>query len=553
MPTSLTSRVQSGVIWNAVSVSSTYFLGLVRSIIVARLLLAEDFGLFSMALTVVTGLGALTNIGLDVSVINTKFRDDDQLAKHLDTVWTVDLLRRLLLAVLMLVLARPAANFYGEPRVFQLLLILSLLPLLQGFQNIGLMIHRKEVNFRKIVWLELTTNLLTAAATIALALYTHNVWALVLSQLVSALVSVALSYAFHPYRPHLRLDKGSLKLTLSLGKYAFVLGLLGYVMSMADNVLLGKLYSATILGTYVIAYNLAVLPLHGIGNAIVNVTFPAYAEITGGSPTVRESGSATVSENRSPSVRENRSPTVREGSEGTTSEPVLTRGLPQTRRLPQDRPLPQARGDSKRLERAFVRVFAASSTLLTLTTATLLLLGDEIIIFLYGRKWIPAGTILRILAALVFCKGHSLLVSPLIISMRGIAPDAKIKMLEAAIFLAVLYPLTSRYGAVGAACAGGIAFFVMMVNRLRVAASLLPNIAGVLVRIVFSAVVACALATAAGALAIDLVGRVTARLLLGGSVIAIVVATVMLLLSPELRAELARLRASRSGIATIVT
>src|SRR4029453_14994433 len=133
-----------------------------------------------------------------------------------------------------------------------------------------------------IVWLELITNLLTAIATIALVLWTRNVWALVLSQLVAALIGVVLSYAFHPYRPRPRLDPDSIRLALSFGKYAFVLGLLGYVMMMADNVLLGRLYSAAILGTYVIAYNLAVLPLHGVSNAIVNVTFPAYAEIAAG-------------------------------------------------------------------------------------------------------------------------------------------------------------------------------------------------------------------------------------------------------------------------------
>ncbi len=490
MQSSLTSRVQAGVIWNTFSVASTYLLGLVRSVIMARLLLAEDFGLFGMALTVVTGLGALTNIGLDISVINTKFKDDAELSKHLDTLWTVDLLRRLLLALLMLAMARPAAKFYGEAKVFELLLVLSLLPLLQGFQNIGLMIHRKGVNFKKIVWLELVTNLLTAGATIALVFWTRNVWALVLSQLVAALIGVGLSYVFHPYRPRPRLDRDSLRIALSFGKYAFLLGVLGYVMMMADNVLLGRLYSAAILGTYVIAYNLAVLPLHGVGAAIVNVTFPAYAEIaTGGRAAAEDSD-----------VR-----------------------------------------DIGRLEHAFVRVFVVSSTLLTFTTALLLLLGNEIVVFLYGSKWTAAGTILRILALLVFCKGHAILVSPLVVSVRGIAPDAKIKLLEAAIFLVVLYPLTSRYGAVGAAAASAIAFFVMMVNRLRVAASLLPNIAGTLVRTVLSATAACALGVGIGALAIGVIENVLVRLLLGGSVIAIVVAGVMLALLAQLRKEVLRL------------
>ena len=472
----------------------------------ARLLLAEDFGLFGMALTVVAGLGALTNIGLDLSVINTKFNNDEELSRHLDTLWTVDLIRRLILALLMLALAGPAAAFYGEARIHELLLVLSLLPLIQGFQNIGLLIYRKRVNFQKIVWLELSTNLLTAIATVALVLGTRSVWALVLSQLVSALIAVILSYVFHPYRPHPRLDRSSLRLVLSFGKYAFLMGVLGYVMMMADNILLGKLYSATILGTYVIAYNLAVLPLHGISTVIVGVTFPAYAEISGGSPTVVERLSET--------------------------QPLLTQKFPV---------FITGGADIRRLERAFVRVFASSSTLLALSTALLLLLGKEIVVFLYGAKWAAAGTILRLLALLVFCKGHATLVSPLLISMRGIAPDAKIKLFEAAIFLVLLYPLASRYGAVGAAASGAIAFLVMMINRLRVAASLLPSISRILLRTVLSSVLASALGTASGALAILSVESVVGRLLLGGSVIAIMVPGVMLVLLPQLRTELLRL------------
>src|SRR4029077_9980351 len=167
-------------------------------------------------------------------------------------------------------------------------------------------------------------------------------------------------------------------------------------------------------------------------------------------------------------------------------------------------------------------------------------LGDEIVVFLYGSKWAAAGTILRILALLVFCKGHAILVSPLIVSMRGIAPDAKIKLVEAAAFLVLLYPLTSRYGAVGAAWAGAAAFFLVMINRMRVAASLLPNVAAMLVRTVLASAVACALGILLGALAIWKMEIVLGRLLLGGSVIAIVTTGAMFILSPHLRVELSR-------------
>jgi uncharacterized protein YacL len=107
-------------------------------------------------------------------------------------------------------------------------------------------------------------------------------------------------------------------------------------------------------------------------------------------------------------------------------------------------------------------------------------------------------------------------------------------------FLALLYPLTIRYGAPGAAWAGAIAFFIMMINRLRAAASLLPNISNIILRTVLSASLAGALGVALGTLVIRTMESVPARLLLGGSVIAVVVSGVMLALLSQLRVELSR-------------
>jgi O-antigen/teichoic acid export membrane protein len=178
---------------------------------------------------------------------------------------------------------------------------------------------------------------------------------------------------------------------------------------------------------------------------------------------------------------------------------------------------------------------------LAVTTALLLLLGDEIVVLLYGAKWAAAGTILRILSLLVFCRGCSVLVSPLLVSIRGNAPDAKIKLVETAIFLALLYPLTSRYGGVGAAWAGTVAFFITMINRVYFATVLLPNISRTILQTLLCSVAATVAGIGLGAVAIFRMENITARLLVGGSVIAIGVTGVMLLLSPQLRTELLRL------------
>src|ERR1041384_3751559 len=82
----LVTRVRSGISWNVSSSLAGQFIGFVRSVTLARLLAPEDFGLFTMALTIVAAANALTTIGLDRTIIANKFESRDELKLHLDTV-----------------------------------------------------------------------------------------------------------------------------------------------------------------------------------------------------------------------------------------------------------------------------------------------------------------------------------------------------------------------------------------------------------------------------------------------------------------------------------
>src|SRR5882724_6630344 len=154
----LRKRVRSGVGWNASSFLVGQVIGLVRSIVIARLLVPEDFGLFGMALTLISGLTALTTIGLDQSILANKFTDRDDFRTHLNTVWSAELVRSLILALLVFACAYPLAWFYGQPQLHIIIPVLSLSVLIQGFQNIGLVILRKEISFARIFRYELATN-----------------------------------------------------------------------------------------------------------------------------------------------------------------------------------------------------------------------------------------------------------------------------------------------------------------------------------------------------------------------------------------------------------
>jgi small neutral amino acid transporter SnatA (MarC family) len=95
----------------------------------------------------VAALNALTTIGLDRTIVANKFATNDELKAHLDTVWTAELIRSFVVAVLVLASAFPISRFYGQSQLKVIIPFLGLTSLVHGFQNIGLTILRKQISF----------------------------------------------------------------------------------------------------------------------------------------------------------------------------------------------------------------------------------------------------------------------------------------------------------------------------------------------------------------------------------------------------------------------
>lgn len=469
---SLADRVRSGLSWHTGSSLLGQGVGFIRWIVIARIMLPEDFGLFGMALTVVTALNAFTTIGLDQAIVARKFERQEELNAHLNTAWSAELLRSVVLALLVAASAYPAAKFYAQPKLFLMLPLLSLTILVQGFRNIGLLVFRKEIRFGKIFWYEQTTNLLATFVTIALVLTMRNVWALVVGQVVSAGVGVLLSYVFHPYRPSLSFDKEATRSAIRFGKFGLVVAVTSYVTTMADNVTVGRVLGMNALGNYIIAYNLASLPVTVLVYTFGTVTLPAFAELA---------------------------------------------------------------DLNSRLVPAFRRVYTASLLLLVMVTVPMFLLAEEIVTVLFGNRWSAAAPALRILALIVPLRGAVLIISNLFFGLNRWAPVAIGKTVEAIVFLVIIYPLTATYGLTGAAWAGVLVYALALINRFIALERIIPGAAARLIRVSVSSFAAGAIGLLLGWFGLPLLDSAAARLLLGGFMSAIVPAVVLIALDRDLR------------------
>lgn len=431
MTDSLTERTLSGARWMASSALAGRIIGFARAIILARLLVPDDFGVFSMAITVVGAFEALTRLGLEQSVIASRHSNSAALAVHLDTAWTVEIVKRIAMAVVLTLAAPYSARFYGVDELRVVLPVLGVVLIIQGLQNIGLFILRRQLSFKKVLWHESTTLTITALASILLALFLRrDVWALVWGELIGAAAGVLTSYAFFPRRPRFALARNALVRIFGFGKHAFVIGVAAYITTTADNIVVGWLLGAAALGTYSLAYNVISMSSIAVADVLNKVTLPAYAE------------------------------------------------------LQAERP--------EQIAGAFAKVFAWSAAVLAVITAMLWVCAEQLVAVMFGERWALAGTALKVLSVLGFVRGLVLVASSLLLGTDRPELVARGKLLEAALFVAVIYPLVLLLGVTGAAWTGVIVYSLALVMRLRLLDVAVPETARTAGRVVLTAI-ACGL------------------------------------------------------------
>lgn len=271
--TSLASRVASGAAW-MVGVKFGYrVLGIVSTVVLARLLVPEDFGLVAMAVAVFALVDLLNQIGLEQALI----RDQAAGRAQYDTAWTLLVLFGCLNAAVLALLAPAVGGFFGDERLVAIMYALAVLAFLQGWQNIGIVAFRKELRFQKDFVLLITKKAAAFVVTIGLAVALRSYWALIAGMLASHLVGVALSYAMHPYRP--RLSLAAVRELTGFSLWVFLNHLAVYGRGRGPHFVIGRMTGADALGVYAISREISNLPTTELQIPIMRAVFPGFARI----------------------------------------------------------------------------------------------------------------------------------------------------------------------------------------------------------------------------------------------------------------------------------
>ncbi|PPQ32643.1 lipopolysaccharide biosynthesis protein [Rhodopila globiformis] len=263
----------SGGLWMAALRWTMRGIGLVNTLILARLLMPSDFGLVAMAATVVGLVEVLGWAGQWEALI----RHPDPTREHYDSVWTLSLMIAASLTLILWGMAEPASWYFHEPRVAWLIRILALRTLIGGFSNVGVVTFRRNLRFDQEFTYQLLQRLFAALVTVGFAVWLRDWRALAAGILAGRILGVALSYVMHPYRPRPCVRR--IPEVLGFSTRMLGISVSQYVNDRADELAVGSLGNPGAMGAYNIAADTATAPIAETVLPVTQALFPVFARI----------------------------------------------------------------------------------------------------------------------------------------------------------------------------------------------------------------------------------------------------------------------------------
>ena len=276
-------KIAKGAAWMVLFKVTERGLGLISTIILARLLVPSDFGLIAMAMAVIAVLDLLGAFSFDMALIQNLSAE----RRHYDTVWTFNILFAVFCAALLVLIAEPMASFYAEPRLTSVMYWLALGTFVQGFENIGVVAFRKQMTFDKEFKFLFGKKIASVLVTVPLAFALNSYWALVVGILTGRFAGVLLSYMTQSYRP--RFSLAGFQELFHFSKWMLLNNLLNFLRFRSANFIVGKLSGPHSLGLFTVAYEIANLPTTELCAPINRAVFPGFANISNDADAFRQS------------------------------------------------------------------------------------------------------------------------------------------------------------------------------------------------------------------------------------------------------------------------
>jgi len=272
---SLKKRAVKGGIWSGIEQFSNKFIQLVFTIILARMLTPEDYGV--VALTIV--FFSIAFVLIDSGFATALIRKPDKNDKDLSTCFFFNITVAVVVYVFLFWGAPLIAVFYSQPvlvpviRVSGIALIIKSLYIVQDAQ------FQYNVDFKSLAKISLTSSVLSGIIGVIMAYWGLGVWSLVLQNISQNIITLSMQWVISKWRPMLVFSRESFRYLINFGSKLTFSYLIGVIYENLSSVVIGKFYHSSQLGFYNRAETIGRMPAANITALLQRVSFPIFSII----------------------------------------------------------------------------------------------------------------------------------------------------------------------------------------------------------------------------------------------------------------------------------
>lgn len=275
MDESLKNQTAIGVVWSAVQRFGSLAISFISSIILARLLTPEDYGVIGVLSIFIALSLSFIDGGFGSALIQKK----NPTQTDYSTIFYWNILLSIFLYVILYVAAPLIAVFYNMSILTRVLRVEGLILLINAFQIIPNNQLRKQLKFKPLSIIFMLSAFMSVCIGIVLAFYGFGVWSLVAQQLANGLFTTLLLWKYNKWVPILVFDKKSFTELFSFGGFLLISNLINTFCNNIQGLIIGRLFSVRDMGFYSKAHSLEEIPSKGISDVIMQVTYPVFSKI----------------------------------------------------------------------------------------------------------------------------------------------------------------------------------------------------------------------------------------------------------------------------------
>ncbi|MBF7072159.1 oligosaccharide flippase family protein [Glaciecola sp. MH2013] len=276
------SALKKGILSSVILVGESLLnklVGLVSTLILARVLLPEDFGIVAVGTLFIGFFEVISSIGASQYLLREKKITD----QDVNTAFSINFLLRTILTLIVVGLSFVINGVFEDDRIQGVVLGLAIIFLSESFQNPGIIYLKRNQEYAKIVKVTLSGKVLAVISAVSIALLYQSYWALVIGHAINRLSMLVGYYLIYPYLPKFELVKAKKQWMFSI--WMLPQSILGFFRTQLDTFLTATYFGQAQLGSYHTMKYIAFIPT---SHLMIPLTQPLLVELRKASSNVKE-------------------------------------------------------------------------------------------------------------------------------------------------------------------------------------------------------------------------------------------------------------------------